>query len=172
MLDLNFEIGFCIGFGTVWTRKRVQTLSKSHLGYPRNRFQIWYEQVFWSKLPKTLSKTISQKKTVEYPPCPFWRHFEPRNEVYTDGEPGPPALAEAVGSAGPSSSPTHTAFRGPPRSLARTHFGDLWMWLHLMCCNLKLSEVRLGSFGVAGPQSNTNDPERTSDNLKLQPHGL
>ncbi len=51
-------------------------------------------------------------------------------------------------------------------------------------CNLKLSEVRSGSRGVdsgpglgpfgpePGPRSTPNDPDRTSDNLKLQPHEL
>jgi hypothetical protein len=50
---------------------------------------------------------------------------------------------------------------------------------HNSCgCNLKLSEVRSESFGVdlrpvcgpLGPKLTPNDPDRTSDNLKLQPH--
>ncbi len=44
-------------------------------------------------------------------------------------------------------------------------------------CNLKLSEVPFGvDFGPfgpqAGPKSTPNDPDRTSDNLKWQPHEL
>ncbi len=47
-------------------------------------------------------------------------------------------------------------------------------------CNLRLSEVRSGSlWGRLGPKgfqtvpkSTPSDPDRTSDNLKLQPHEL
>ncbi len=51
-------------------------------------------------------------------------------------------------------------------------------------CNLRMSEIRSGSFGVglgpvwgrfghqAGPKSTPNDPGRTSDNFELQPHAL
>jgi hypothetical protein len=50
--------------------------------------------------------------------------------------------------------------------------GDHWvsMWLQLMWLQL---ESVLGPVGVVtGPKSTTNDPDRTSDNLKLQPHKL
>ena len=36
--DIMFEIGFRIGFGKVWARRLVQTLSKTYLGCPRERF--------------------------------------------------------------------------------------------------------------------------------------
>ena len=47
-------------------------------------------------------------------------------------------------------------------------------------CNLKLFGVFWGRFGVglgffgpqAGPKSTPHDPDRTSDNSKLQPHEL
>ncbi len=61
-------------------------------------------------------------------------------------------------------------------------FGDLWMWLQLMWVHV--DDIRspagvvcgrcgpgLGPEGSqAGPESNTNDPDRTSDSVKLQPH--
>ncbi len=53
--------------------------------------------------------------------------------------------------------------------------GDLWMWLQLMW--LRFEAVR-GPAGVVwgrgplGPKSAVNDTDRTSDNLKLQPHEL
>ncbi len=42
-------------------RKLVQTLSKTYLGGTRHRFQIGFEQVFWSKLSQTLTQTLSQQ---------------------------------------------------------------------------------------------------------------
>ncbi len=64
------------------------------------------------------------------------------------------------------------------------YVGDLWMWLQLMWLQFEVVrgpvavvwdrfEAGLGPFGPqAGPKSTTNDPDRTSDNLKLQPHEL
>ncbi len=63
-------------------------------------------------------------------------------------------------------------------------FGALWMWLQLMW--LQFEVVRgpvgivwgrfwagLGPFGpLTGRKSTLNDPDRTSDNIKLQPHEL
>ncbi len=56
----------------------------------------------------------------------------------------------------------------------RRGFGDLWMWLRLICgCNLRVSEVLSGSFGVdLGPKGPPLDPDRTLDNSKLQSHEL
>ena len=63
-------------------------------------------------------------------------------------------------------------------------FGDVSMWLQIVW--LQFAVVRgqvgvvwgrfaagLGPFGPqTGPKSIPNDPDRTSDNLKLQPHEL
>ncbi len=49
------EIRFWMGPGDAWTRKLVQTLSKTYLGYSRERLQLGFEQILCSKLPQTLS---------------------------------------------------------------------------------------------------------------------
>ncbi len=41
-----FEIGCWIGSGEFWTRKLVQTISKTYFGWPRDRSQVGIEQVF------------------------------------------------------------------------------------------------------------------------------
>ena len=63
-------------------------------------------------------------------------------------------------------------------------FGDLWMWLHLMWLHFEVVRGPVGvvwgrfgsGLGPFGPQtgskSTPNDPDRTSDNLTLQPHEL
>ncbi len=60
-LDRIFEIGFWIGFGEVWTRQLIQTLSETYLGCPRDKFYIGFEQVVWSNLPHTPSQSRSRK---------------------------------------------------------------------------------------------------------------
>ena len=62
--------------------------------------------------------------------------------------------------------------------------GDLWMWLQLMWLQFEVVRGPVGvvwgrggtDLGPAGPQtcpkSDPNDPDRTSDNPKLQPHEL
>ena len=62
--------------------------------------------------------------------------------------------------------------------------GDLRMWLQLMRLQFEVVRgpvgVDWGRFGAglgpqgpqAGPKSTLIDPDRTSDNLKLQPHKL
>ncbi len=63
------EIGFWIGPGEVWASKLAQSLSNTYLGGPLDRFDIGFEQVFWSKLPQTKSKTRSRTH-IEYFTCP------------------------------------------------------------------------------------------------------
>ncbi len=58
---MNLQSLLWIGFGEVWARKFVQTLSKTYLGDTRDRFYIGLEQVLRSKLPQTLSETLSRK---------------------------------------------------------------------------------------------------------------
>ncbi len=57
-----------IGFGKVWTRKLVQTLSKAYLVGTRDRFSIGFERVFWSKVSQSLSNKPYLGRLVEYPP--------------------------------------------------------------------------------------------------------
>ncbi len=61
IINRLLDIGLWIGFGKVWTRKLVQTPSKTYLGYPRDRFQIRFEPAFWPELSQILSKTLSRK---------------------------------------------------------------------------------------------------------------
>ncbi len=59
-------------------------------------------------------------------------------------------------------------------------FGDLWMWLQLMCLQFEAVRSPVGAvwgqfvwvWGPTGPKSTPNGPDRTSDNFKLQPHEL
>ena len=81
--DQIFEIGFWRGFGKVWSITLVQTLSKTYLGYPRDRFDIGFDQVFLSKFPQTLSKTLSRKIRSNILPVQYsdilslsWAHLE------------------------------------------------------------------------------------------------
>ncbi len=72
-------------FGEVWTRKLVQALSKTYLGYPRNRFEIGFEQVFWPKLPQTISKTLCLKTRSTIFPVNYGdilRHGNSRDPVF------------------------------------------------------------------------------------------
>ncbi len=55
--------------------------------------------------------------------------------------------------------------------------GDLWMWLQLKWLHFEGVRGPVGVdlrpvWGHLGPKSSPNDFERTSDNLKLQPHEL
>ncbi len=62
----------------------------------------------------------------------------------------------------------------------RDSLGELWMWLQLMWLQFEVVQgtvgVVWGQFGTGlgpfGPQINPERPDRTSDNLKLQPHEL
>ncbi len=47
--------------GEVWTRKLVQTLFQTYLRCTRDRFEMGFAHVFWSKLSQTLSKALSRK---------------------------------------------------------------------------------------------------------------
>ena len=65
-----------------------------------------------------------------------------------------------------------------------TSVGDLWMWLQVMWLQFEVVRGPVGvvqdrfgpglgpNWAQAGPKSTPNDPDRTSDNLKLQPHEL
>ena len=63
---------------------------------------------------------------------------------------------------------------------SKSLIGDLWMWLQLMWLLFEVVRGPVGGFGtglgLTGPQtchnSDPNDPDRTSDNLKMQPHEL
>ncbi len=51
---------------------------------------------------------------------------------------------------------------------------DVWMWVQLMWLQFEVVRGPVGGAKGAqtGPKSTQNDPDRTSDNLKLQPHEL
>ncbi len=73
-----------------------------------------------------------------------------------------------------------TCARDITRELGGRIVGDLWMWLKLMWLQFEVVRGRSGSFGVdlkpkdpqSDPKATPNNPDRTSDNLKLQPYAL
>ncbi len=70
-----------MGFGEVWTRKLVQTLAKTYLGYPRDRF---FEHVSGPKFPEPYQNPIS-KNPVEYPCFPLRRPLKARGPGWGGG---------------------------------------------------------------------------------------
>jgi hypothetical protein len=99
-------------------------------------------------------------------------------EAMLPGAPVPPPWRIPHKARPPSNPPDGPPSTPPPGALQVSAIYGCGC--NLCGCNLKLSEVRSGSCGVGlglfgpqtGPKSNINDPDRTSDNLNLQPHEL
>jgi hypothetical protein len=118
--------------------------------------------------------------TSEIPKAP------PQVEAETMGPPHEPSEGQAWVSAGPGGRPRGRPIRVRPQLMpsASSSSAIYGCGCNSCGCNLKLSEVRSGSFNVdlgpalgpkgpeIGPGSTPTDPDRTSHNFKLHPHEL